>query len=105
LANGKFLRQIFLGLLVVFLSCTSFAGTKSTTADVVLVHARIYTVNAHQPWAEALAIREGTILAVGTEREIAHYRGPSTKVIDAKGRLILPARSPCSRSTWKMPRP
>jgi predicted amidohydrolase YtcJ len=95
LANGKFVRQIFLGLLVAFLSWTSFAETKATTADVILIHARIYTVNARQPWAEALAIREGTILAVGTEREIAHYRGPSTKVIDAKGRLILPGFTDC----------
>ncbi|MCU1270226.1 MAG: hypothetical protein JWN74_1520 [Acidobacteriaceae bacterium] len=95
MANGKFLRQIFLGLLVVFLSCTSFAETKSTTADVVLVHARIYTVNAHQPWAEALAIRDGKVLAVGSDREIEHYRGASTSVIDAKGRLILPGFTDC----------
>jgi len=95
LTNGKFGRQIFLGLLVGFLSWTSFAETKSTTADVVLVHARIYTVNTQQPWAEALAIRDGKIVALGTEREIAHYRGPWTKVIDAKGRLVLPGFTDC----------
>ena len=95
MTNGKFGRLIFLGLLVVFLSWTSFAETKSTTADVVLVHARIYTVNTQQPWAEALAIREGRILAVGTDREIARYRGVSTKVIDAKGRLVLPGFTDC----------
>jgi predicted amidohydrolase YtcJ len=95
LINGKLGRQIFLGLLVVFLSWTSFAERKSTTADVVLIHARIYTVNTQQPWAEALAIREGKILAVGTEREIARYRSASTKVIDAKGRLVLPGFTDC----------
>jgi predicted amidohydrolase YtcJ len=95
LASGKFGRQIFLGLVVVFLCGASFAETKSTTADAVLIHARIYSVNAQQPWAEALAIRDGKILAVGTDREIAHYRGPSTKVIDAKGRLILPGFTDC----------
>jgi predicted amidohydrolase YtcJ len=95
LANGKFVRQIFLSLLVSFLSWTSIAETKSTTADVMLIYARIYTVNAHQPWAEALAIREGKILAVGSDRDIARYRGPSTKVIDAKGRLVLPGFTDC----------
>ena len=93
--NGKFGRQIFLGLLVVFLSWISFAETKSTTADVVLIHARIYSLNAQQPWAEALAIRDGKILAVGTEREISRYRSASTKVIDAKGRLVLPGFTDC----------
>ena len=44
------------------------------------MNARIYTVNAKQPWAEALAIRDGKVLAVGTANEIAAYRGPSTKV-------------------------
>jgi predicted amidohydrolase YtcJ len=95
LANGKFGRQIFLGLLVVFLSWKSFAETKSTTADVILIHGRIYTVNARQPWAEALAIREGKILAIGADREIAHYRGPLTKVVDARGRLVLPGFTDC----------
>jgi predicted amidohydrolase YtcJ len=95
LANGKFGRQIFLGLLVVFLSGTSFAETKSTTADVILIHARIYTVNAQQPWAQAVAIRDGKILAVGSDREIEHYRGASTSVVDAKGRLVLPGFTDC----------
>ena len=95
MANGQFVRQSLLSLLVVFLSWTSFAETKSTTADVIVSDARIYTVNPRQPWAEALAIRDGKILAVGSDRDIAHYRGPSTKVIDAKGRLVLPGFTDC----------
>jgi len=95
LANGKFVRHIFLGWFVVFLSWTSFAEAGSTTADVVLIHARIYTVNVRQPWAEALAIRDGKILAVGTDSEIDHYRGASTKVIEGKGQLVLPGFTDC----------
>ena len=59
-------------------------------ASTLVVHAKIYTVNAQQPWADALAIRDGKIVAVGTEKEIDAYRGPGTAVIDAKGRLVLP---------------
>src|ERR1041384_7431652 len=62
------------------------AAQAAQPADAVLVHARIYTVNARQPWAEALAIRGGNIVAVGTEPQIQKYRGPSTRVIDAGGR-------------------
>jgi predicted amidohydrolase YtcJ len=40
-------------------------------ADGVITNARIYTVNARQPWAEAVAIR-GKIVAVG-RRDIGHY--------------------------------
>jgi predicted amidohydrolase YtcJ len=63
--------------------------------DSVVVNARIYTVNPQQPWAEALAIRGEKILAVGSTREINRYRGPTTRVIDAQGRLVLPGFTDC----------
>jgi predicted amidohydrolase YtcJ len=59
-------------------------------ADILIINARVYTVNAKQPWAEAVAIRGEKIEAVGTAQELAHLRGASTKVIDAGGRLVLP---------------
>jgi predicted amidohydrolase YtcJ len=64
-------------------------------ADVIVTHARIYTVNAKQTWAEALAVRGEKIVAVGTEQDIAPYRGTSTKVMDAGGRLVLPGFTDC----------
>ncbi len=66
------------------------AQRTSTPADTVLKHARIYTVNANLPWAQALAVREGKIVAVGSDEAIAAYQGPSTKVMDARGRMALP---------------
>ncbi|MGH9504811.1 MAG: amidohydrolase [Terriglobales bacterium] len=67
----------------------------SPVADTVIVNARIYTVNPRQPWAEALAIHGDKIIAVGNAKEIAAYRGPSTKIIDAKGKLVLPGFTDC----------
>ena len=64
-------------------------------ADTMVVNARVYTVNSLQPWAEALAIRQGKIIAVGSSKEIASYRGPATKTIDAGGRLVLPGFTDC----------
>ncbi|HEX6895490.1 MAG TPA: hypothetical protein VF146_09465, partial [Bryobacteraceae bacterium] len=65
----------------------SLTAQATPPADTVLLHAHIYTVNDRQPWADALAIRGGNIVAVGTEAQIQKYRGPSTRLIDAGGRL------------------
>jgi len=71
------------------------SAQKAPVADTVVVNARIYTVNAQQPWAEALAIGGDKILAVGSPQDVAAYRGPSTKVIDAQGHLVLPGFTDC----------
>src|SRR5215467_720851 len=79
-------------------SCSLAFGANGDTprpADTILLNARIYTVDAAHPWAEALAIRDGKILAVGTDNEIGHYKGATTSVIDAKGRLVLPGFTDC----------
>jgi predicted amidohydrolase YtcJ len=78
--------------------CVCAGGQNATNpapADTILVHAKMYTVNEKQPWAEALAIRGSTIVAVGSEAEIAKYRGSNTKTIDAKGHLVLPGFTDC----------
>jgi predicted amidohydrolase YtcJ len=59
-------------------------------ADIILLHGRIYTENPRQPWAEAVAVSAGKIVSVGSDREIAAYRGAHTQTIDARGRMVLP---------------
>ena len=71
-----------------------------TSADAVIIHAKIYTVNLRQPWAEAVAVREGKIIAVGSDKAIAAYRGPSTKVIDAKDHMVLPGFRMLMSISW-----
>jgi predicted amidohydrolase YtcJ len=67
----------------------------SQSADVIVTNARIYTVNPHQKWAEAIAVRGDKIIAVGDRQQIEALRGPATKVIDAQGRLLLPGFTDC----------
>ncbi len=62
-------------------------------ADTILTRARVHTVDDAQPWAEAVAVREGRILAVGRAQEMDDLRGPKTEVYDLGGRLVLPAFS------------
>lgn len=76
----------------VLFSSLSFS---QTAAETVIINAKIYTVNSRQQWADSLAIGDGKILAVGSAKQIAPFRGPNTKIIDAKQHLLLPGFTDC----------
>ena len=59
-------------------------------ADLVLINGGIYTVDADRDWAEAAAIRDGLIVAVGDNSEIEAMNGPETRTIDLAGKMALP---------------
>jgi predicted amidohydrolase YtcJ len=58
------------------------------TADLAITGARIYTLNSKNPFVSAIAVKDGKVLAAGDD--IAHYVGPATRRIDAKGATIVP---------------
>jgi predicted amidohydrolase YtcJ len=58
--------------------------------DVVLVNGKIVTVDARSSVQEALAIRDGRILAVGGNAEVRKLAAKSTRVIDVGGRTVIP---------------
>ncbi len=59
-------------------------------ADLIIVNANIHTMDRSHPAAAAIAIHGNRIIAVGSNDEIKKLAGADTKVIDAKGRLVLP---------------
>jgi predicted amidohydrolase YtcJ len=59
-------------------------------ADLVLKNATIYTVDAVRRWAQALAVRDGRLVYVGTDEGVGKLIGPRTRLIDLNGRLVLP---------------
>jgi predicted amidohydrolase YtcJ len=59
-------------------------------ADLVLRNANIYTVDAARRWAQALAVRDGRLVYVGTDDGVRGLIGPRTRLIDLNGRLVLP---------------
>lgn len=59
-------------------------------AAAVYTNARIYTVDDRQPWAEAMAIADGRIVAIGSAAEVAEWIGEQTAVIDLGGRMVMP---------------
>jgi hypothetical protein len=59
-------------------------------ATLVLVHGHIWTEDAAQPEAEAIAVSGNRILRVGTSEDVLRLAGPSTRVIDLHGRRVVP---------------
>ena len=59
-------------------------------ADLIITGAKVLTMNPDQPRAEAVAAREGKILAVGAEADIMALAGPQCRIIAAGGRSLLP---------------
>jgi predicted amidohydrolase YtcJ len=82
-------------LTVLFAAPLTFSQSAKAPADTILLHAKVYTVDAHHPWAQAVAIANGKIVAVGDDAEIEKLRGATTKIIDAVGRLVLPGFVDC----------
>lgn len=59
-------------------------------ADLVIHHANVYTVNSKQPNAEAVAVKDGKILFVGSNTDVQKYMGSSTALVDAQGKFLMP---------------
>ena len=59
-------------------------------ADVIFRNGRVYTVDANRTQAQALAVRGDTIVFVGRDAASSAFTGANTKVVDLKGRMVLP---------------
>ncbi|HWC17232.1 MAG TPA: amidohydrolase [Terriglobales bacterium] len=59
-------------------------------AETIISNANVWTVDRNHPRAEAVAILNQRVVAVGTSAELDAWRGPQTRIIDAAGKLLLP---------------
>ncbi|UCG85289.1 MAG: amidohydrolase [Gemmatimonadota bacterium] len=66
------------------------AGCEPGPADLVLRHGKVVTVDSTNPVAEAVAVTQDRIVAVGSDEEIAGYIDSNTEVIDLGGKLAIP---------------
>ncbi|HEX3150541.1 MAG TPA: amidohydrolase [Gemmataceae bacterium] len=94
-------------LSLLLLPVTAFAD-----ADLIVHHAKVVTVDAKFSIAEAVAIQEGKIVAVGTDADVLKLKGSKTRVIDAAGKVVLPGFMDshthpvgAAMSEWKEPLP
>src|SRR6266581_1784801 len=95
--KAQLLRVVLQSLLLLFGAASMPQAQEKIVepADIIVMHGRVYTENSKQPWAQAVAIRNGKIVAVGDDEEIERTRGGGTKVIDAGGKLVLPGFVDC----------
>ncbi len=59
-------------------------------ADLALVNGKIITVDDESTVAEAVAVKDGRVMAVGSTEMIEKLQGGSTKVIDLEGKTVMP---------------
>jgi predicted amidohydrolase YtcJ len=73
-----------------FLGACSPSGAPSLQVDLILTGASVVTVNPDFTVAQGVAIRDGIIIGVGSDREVLAFRGPETRVLDLEGMTVLP---------------
>ena len=66
------------------------ASTQALPADLVLHNGKVWTGDAAQPAASAIAIHDGRIVAVGSDAEILGLASAASRRIDLKGRRVVP---------------
>lgn len=91
----KYLIIIALFLMPIIAVCNSENSTdelsnKIDTRSLAIINAHIYTVDKDHSFAEAVLVKNGVITKVGTTAEITQELASSTKVVDLKGRFVMP---------------
>ena len=77
---------------ILSVACAVLTATAAytQTADLVITNANVHTVSTSQPKAQSIAVIGNKIVALGSDAETRGFIGPKTRVIDAKGKLIVP---------------
>lgn len=77
--------------LLLTLAAAGFSSpAQAQDADTVLLNGKIVTLDSAAPLAEALAVRDGRIIAVGRSADIRALSGSGTRVVDLAGRTVIP---------------
>src|SRR5437764_7737952 len=82
-------RRLLLVELITFLMISS-SSIHAQMADTVFLNAKIVTVDAQFSTAEAIAIRDGKIAAIGLSEEVRKFAGRDTRIVDLNGRTMTP---------------
>jgi predicted amidohydrolase YtcJ len=86
---ARFILSLGLAISILALPLCRGVGP-SVEPDTVLINGKIITVDSEDTVAEAMAIKDGKIIAVGTSRNISKLAGPGTQAIDLKGMTSTP---------------
>lgn len=81
--------RLIAAVLLVVTSC-SISAAQWPEADSILINGNVVTMDLARPTAQAIAIKSGRILAVGSNDAIKNYMGESTQVLDLDGKFTMP---------------
>jgi predicted amidohydrolase YtcJ len=70
-------------------------GGAGTDPDLVVINAKVYTMDPRAPRAEAFAVSDGRFIAVGSSGDIRNLAGKTTQTFDAKGMTVVPGFIDC----------
>lgn len=82
------MKQLTLLTLLLLLFCSVTHGQQS--ADLILHNGVIWTVDDNKPTVQAVAVKDAKFVVVGSNADALKLRGPSTRVIDLRGRFVVP---------------
>jgi predicted amidohydrolase YtcJ len=88
--RSSFPRLACIALSILFLGGCFGCTKREQPADLVLTNGTVITMDETLPAAEALAVREDRIVAVGSARKIKAYIGEATRIVDLQGKLAVP---------------
>jgi predicted amidohydrolase YtcJ len=84
------MNRTLLALLTLVCGAVAVAAQTTNPAELLFVNGNVYTVNEGQPRAQALAVRDGLIVFVGSNEDAKKYKGKGTRTVDLKGRTVVP---------------
>src|SRR5260370_41077040 len=77
-------------LFALFIISIGAVAQSKPAVDLIITHAKVWTVDKAYPSAQAVALLGDRIVAVGSAADVDAWRGPHTHVLNAGGQLLLP---------------
>lgn len=81
---------VILMLFIVLVSCKQDNKTDDINADLIVTNAKVVVMDSNKTITDAIAVKDGKVLATGTNDFILKYKSDQTKIIDAKGKTLIP---------------
>ena len=83
------MRTLIAALALTLIGCR-MAQTSSAPVSLAVVNAKVWTGDARRPWADAIAVHDDRIVAVGSSAEVRKLATSDTRVVDAAGGMVVP---------------
>ncbi|HYN24253.1 MAG TPA: amidohydrolase [Pyrinomonadaceae bacterium] len=88
--NIKLRFLLFTAITLMVSTLPTHANERALSPTLIVFNARVHTMDSGKPTAEAVAVYDQRVVAVGSNKEIKEMAGAGTRVIDAQGQMVLP---------------